>query len=98
MKIEYSYGTSRDASSECVIAIGFFDGVHIAHRELIGAAVEEAKRLSLPVGVFTFADNDSIKKNSARIYSDDEKEELISSLGVDFTVFADFDPEVVRLN
>ena len=90
MKIEYSYGEPRHASLECVIAIGFFDGVHIAHRELIGAAIEEGKRLSLPVGVFTFADNDSIKKNTSRIYSDDEKEELISSLGVDFTVFADF--------
>ena len=90
MRIEYSYGSKQSAFSECVIAIGFFDGVHIAHRELIRAAVEEAKRLALPVGVFTFADNDSIKKSTARIYSDDEKEQIISSLGVDFTVFADF--------
>ena len=90
MRIEYSYGARQSAYTECVIAIGFFDGVHIAHRELIGAAVEEAKKRSLPVGVFTFADNDSIKKSTARIYSDDEKEQIISSLGVDFTVFADF--------
>ena len=90
MKIEYRYGEVQSAFSECVIAIGFFDGVHIAHRELIQAALEEGKRASLPVGVFTFKDSKSIKKDSSRLYSDDEKEELISSLGVDFTVFADF--------
>jgi riboflavin kinase/FMN adenylyltransferase len=89
MKIEYSYGGVQTAIRECVIAIGFFDGVHIAHRELISSAKEEAERLGLPIGVFTFSDSTDIKK-TGRLYSDNEKEELISSLGVDFTVFADF--------
>lgn len=91
MRIEYSYGAQHTPIRECVIAIGFFDGVHIAHRELIRTAVTEAKRLSLPIGVFTFKDSGSIKNNTARLYSDAEKEALISSLGVDFTVFADFE-------
>ena len=90
MRIEYSYGSQQTPIRECVMAIGFFDGVHIAHRELISTAVTEGKRLSLPVGVFTFGDNAEIKNTTARLYSDAQKEELISSLGVDFTVFADF--------
>ena len=90
MRIEYSYGSQHTPIRECVMAIGFFDGVHIAHRELISTAVTEGKRLSLPVGVFTFRDNADIKNTTARLYSDAQKEELISSLGVNFTVFADF--------
>ena len=90
MKIEYSYGTQIKNFGECVMAIGFFDGVHIAHRELILTAKAEAERLSLPVGVFTFKDNAQIKRRCDRIYGDEEKESILSSLGVDFTVLADF--------
>lgn len=90
MRIEYPFVTAHAPTRECVIAIGFFDGVHIAHRELIKAARKEAERLSLPLGVFTFKGDADIKGKSGRLYSDDEKEEIISSLGVDFTVFAEF--------
>lgn len=90
MRIEYSYGDARIGTPGCVIAIGFFDGVHIAHRALIEQARAEARRLSIPLGVFTFKDNADMKKSSGRLYTDDEKEELIRSLGVDFIAFADF--------
>lgn len=90
MKIEYSYGDKQVKIPECVIAIGFFDGVHIAHRALIEEARAEAERLSLPLGVFTFKDSADIKSSPVRLYNDSEKEQLISSLGADFVIFADF--------
>ena len=37
-----------------VIALGFFDGVHAAHRMLIGTAKKKAADKGLPLAVFTF--------------------------------------------
>ena len=75
---------------DCVLALGFFDGVHIAHRDLISTARERAKIDGLKFGIFTFASSGKIKESSGRIYGDREKTEIFEGLGADFTVFADF--------
>ena len=72
-----------------VLALGFFDGVHIAHRDLMKTAKEEARKRGISFGIFTFSSG-GIKQDSAKIYSDEEKAEIFKELGVDFTVFADF--------
>ncbi len=38
----------------CVLALGCFDGVHLGHRAVIGAAKEIADKEGLPLAVFTF--------------------------------------------
>lgn len=86
----YKYPGENRICGECVLAIGFFDGVHIAHRDLILTAKGEARRLGLPLGIFTFRSGSDIKNDVARIYTDEEKTEIFESLGADFTVFADF--------
>ena len=44
----YHYPTDEKLNiPECVMALGFFDGVHIAHRDLISRAAEEAKARGL---------------------------------------------------
>lgn len=73
-----------------VIAIGFFDGVHIAHRSLIERAAKEARERSLPLGVFTFSPESSIKPGAKRIYGTEQKLEILTELSVDFAVVADF--------
>ena len=72
-----------------VLALGFFDGVHIAHRDLMKTAKEEARKRGISFGIFTFSSG-GIKQDSAKIYSDEEKAEIFKELGADFTVFADF--------
>jgi riboflavin kinase/FMN adenylyltransferase len=37
-----------------VVTIGVFDGVHLGHRRIVGAAVAAGRRLGLPVVVITF--------------------------------------------
>lgn len=37
-----------------VVTIGNFDGVHLGHQKLVGAAIEKAKALSVPSTVITF--------------------------------------------
>lgn len=72
------------------VAIGFFDGVHLAHRELILTAKDEAKRLGIASGVVTFASESSIKSGIPRLYDTVDKLSLIEKLGVDFAVVCDF--------
>ena len=76
--------------TECVLALGFFDGVHIAHRDLLSRARKIASLRGLAFGVFTFKSTANIKINSARLYDDGDKAEIFESLGADFAVFADF--------
>lgn len=88
----YHYPTDEKLNiPECVMALGFFDGVHIAHRDLISRAAEEAKTRGLKLGIFTFAFDGKIKVGSSRLYDDGEKAEMFADLGADFTVYADFD-------
>lgn len=89
MKI-YEYGKDILPNTPSVLAIGFFDGVHIAHRELIGKAAEEARRLSLPMGILTFGSEGDIKNGVLRIYSTEQRLSLFRELGVDFCVLCSF--------
>ena len=73
------------------VALGFFDGVHLAHRELISRTVAEAKLCGIKSAVFTFtSEGRQLKSSAARIYSTEEKLDIISSLGVDVAIVADF--------
>ena len=74
----------------CVMALGLFDGVHIAHRRLLAAAKERADKLALPLAVFTFAGNSGIKSTSPRLYTDSERLSLLEECGVDIAVVSDF--------
>ncbi|MBO7196986.1 MAG: bifunctional riboflavin kinase/FAD synthetase [Clostridia bacterium] len=75
---------------DSVLALGFFDGVHIAHRDLLLKAREAAKEKGLAFGVFTFKSDGGIKSHAGRLYNDSEKAEIFESMGADFTVYADF--------
>lgn len=76
---------------DCAVALGFFDGVHLAHREIIKATVSLAKSRGISSAVFTFpAEQSGIKSCAKRIYSTKERLELIESLGADAVVLADF--------
>lgn len=87
----YEYGKDEIPKADCVLALGFFDGVHIAHRALIARAELEAKRRGCALGVFTFSPGDGAKSASNRIYSMERRLGIIASLGVDFCVSAKFE-------
>lgn len=86
---EYKLG-NKLPTGECAVAIGFFDGVHLAHRELISEAVAEAGRLGIKSGVVTFDASSGIKSGTPRIYSGEDRLALLESLGVDIAVVCDF--------
>lgn len=82
--------TQGNLPRECLLALGFFDGVHIAHRDLLRRAKEIALSSELPFGVFTFKSAGRIKSDSPRLYDDEDKAELFAQIGADFVVYADF--------
>ena len=86
---EYPF-KERPNTDDCVLALGFFDGVHIAHRNLLLRAKNIADERGLKFGIFTFKSNGNIKINTERLYDDIEKAEIFDSLGADFVIYADF--------
>lgn len=87
----YKYPEKLNLKSTAV-ALGYFDGVHIGHRELIALLVREAKEKGLASYVLTFADDISkTKKTQSVIYNTEEKLTIFDSLGVDGVIVADFD-------
>ena len=61
----FSFDTKKEP---CTVALGFFDGVHLGHREVIKRATDEAKKRSISCSVFTFSDKKGLLyKKSGRI-------------------------------
>ena len=76
---------------DCVLALGFFDGIHIGHRAVINGAVQWAREHGAAPAVFTFrlpADN---KMKGKRLLSTEDKHALIESLGVEYYLCPDFE-------
>ncbi len=71
-----------------VLALGFFDSVHIGHRLLISTALEYARRNNCKLIAVTFDDNflSQLKRDAKEIYLFEEKREILLSLGVDLVI------------
>lgn len=71
------------------IALGFFDGVHAAHRRLLDRARRLAKEMALTFAVFTFPSENGFK-GGRPLYSTEEKLALLEKAGVEAVIIADF--------
>ena len=88
-------------STPSVVAIGFFDGVHIGHMELITQMLGYAKRFKLESIIFTF------DKSPKQVLDQDfdgylttpqEKFDLLSEIGADKICFVPFTREFASLS
>lgn len=78
-----------------VLAMGFFDGVHRGHREVIRRAKEEANRRQVPLAVLTYDKLPglvyaAIPNGLHYLTTTDRKLELLAGLGVDRVYLVDF--------
>lgn len=88
--------------SGCVATIGCFDGVHLGHRLLINMVMQKAKEKGLLSAVITF------DRQPREVFDPDfrpqllstqeEKSEMIASLGVDMLVVLPFTKELAGLS
>ncbi len=83
------------------LAIGMFDGVHLGHRAVIGAALDAARRDGGQVAVLTFWPHPSIffrASEPARLLMTPEiKTAVLGSLGIDAVITQRFTPEFAAL-
>ncbi len=89
-----SYKLEKNIKSTSV-ALGFFDGVHLGHRELIKNVVK-CKENGLVPTVITFDKNpleyfkESAKEKISYLTTNDEKADIFKSLGIEQLYFLDF--------
>ena len=87
----YKYTPEKGTGLEnTIVALGFFDGVHIAHRELIRKTVSLGKKMGLSPTVFTFTAEGKIKSDTPRLYSTKERLEILEALGIENVILVDF--------
>ena len=88
--INYKYPSDTTLRG-IAVALGYFDGVHVGHRELIALLVSEAKKRGLSPYVLTFADSISkTKNNQSTLYTAEEKIRIFESLGAEGVIVTDF--------
>lgn len=83
------------------LAIGFFDGIHKGHQEVIGNAKKSADELAIKTAVMTFDPHPSqlfSGKNVGYITPLEEKVRVLESLGVDALFIVSFDWELAGLS
>lgn len=74
-----------------VIALGYFDSVHLGHQMVIKTAKEQAKKFGAKTVVFTFKGNLRATLSGGQgnvVYNANERENFIKDLGVDQVFFA----------
>ena len=71
-----SFTEKFNKTQPCALLLGGFDGVHIGHRLL----VERARKCGLPVGIMSISGG----KGETDLFTFSEREEIFSSLGLDF--------------
>ena len=86
---EYKRG-QKLSFTDAVLALGFFDGVHKAHRLLIEDGMRIAKEESRPFAILTFPSEGGLKSSTPRIYGTEERLSLFADMGVENVVLADF--------
>ncbi|WP_240421307.1 FAD synthetase family protein [Paenibacillus periandrae] len=87
----------------CVMAVGFFDGVHIGHTKLIVEAQEIANRLQVELAVMTFYPHprEVLSKGKSAVdylMTNMVKAETFAALGVDTLYMVSFSPEFAALS
>jgi cytidyltransferase-like protein len=86
-----------------VIALGFFDGVHKGHREVIQTALQKAKENNVSLTVMSFFPHPKTVLSNGKERVDylmplSEKEKVLQTLGVDTFYIVEFDKEFAALS
>lgn len=85
-----------------VMALGFFDGVHLGHKEVMMKTKEYATETGLTSAVMTFDPHPSVVlgkniKHVKYITPVEEKITLVENLGIDYLFIVHFTPEFAQL-
>ncbi|MFD2924527.1 FAD synthetase family protein [Halobacillus naozhouensis] len=103
IQIHYPISTATQLDSErCVMALGFFDGVHLGHQKIIKTAKRLADEKNLKLAVMTFSHHPSSVIKKGKIIKNyitplSVKVKVLKQLGVDLLYVIDFNEEVAKI-
>ena len=87
---------------KCVMALGFFDGLHLGHRALLDTVKQRAGESGMEPAVLSFdihPDNLVFGQEVSLIFSSEEKKKQIRELfGIDEVIFLRFTDELMKMN
>lgn len=97
--LTYPHELNKQDLAESVAAIGFFDGIHKGHQEVINHALKYAKENNKKCSIITFHPHPSVVLNSPNktvkyITPLSEKEKLLEEMGVDEIYVIKFNKEL----
>lgn len=100
--ISHPHNYKREDFPAMVLALGYFDGVHLGHQKVIQTAIQIGKEKGLAVGAMTFDPHPSVVLNKnvrhMRLLTPlTEKAELMEQLGLDYLFVIRFSPEFANL-
>lgn len=89
-------------ATHCVMALGYFDGVHLGHQQVIQKACEEAHNRGLPLALMSFRPHpihvlSGGKRLVPHLTTLCEKQKILEHLGVDLFYLVEFTPEFAKL-
>lgn len=96
IQLEHPYSPDDIINQPIVLALGFFDGVHLGHQAVITTAKQRAEALGIPLAVLTFNQHPKIvyeKLNEESMYylsTLERKQELLVELGVDILYLVNY--------
>lgn len=96
IQLHHPYSPEDIVDQPIVLALGFFDGVHLGHQAVITTAKEQADALGMPLAVLTFNQHPKIvyeKLSEESIYylsTVPRKQELLAELGVNILYLVDY--------
>lgn len=99
--IRYRLGDKLNINEKIVVAIGQFDGLHLAHKTLIKKAIEIAREKNIKSAVITFDPHPDYilgkRENLGYITPISAKANYLKSLGVDYLILIEFTKELSQL-
>lgn len=87
----------------CVMALGYFDGVHLGHQQVIKTAREEATKRGLPLALMSFRPHpinvlSKGRRSVPQLTTLSEKQNCLKQLGVDYFYLVEFTMEFAALS
>lgn len=104
INIHHPYDPNKLPKDEVVLALGFFDGVHRGHQEVIKTAKQIADKKHLKLAVMTFNHHPAVvfqkidHKKMKYITTIEQKEERMRQLGVDYLYIIEFTSSFASLS
>ncbi|WP_203362349.1 bifunctional riboflavin kinase/FAD synthetase [Bacillus sp. REN10] len=100
--LRHPHQLHREDLPPLVMALGFFDGVHKGHQQVIQTAVNKARELGIKSAVMTFDPHPSVvlgrkHKQVKHITPLQEKKQVIDSLGADYLFVVRFTSDFAAL-